>query len=80
MIITIVYKHFRSAWESVPSDKQTLEERTSPSLLEEERYKSQEPSTIKTTCRGQENLGYMTSASTQELASTCPGIKNVLKG
>lgn len=31
------YKHFRSAWESVPTDKQTLDELTSRLLLEEER-------------------------------------------
>lgn len=39
------YKHFRSAWESVPSDKQTLDELTSRLLIEEERNKSSESST-----------------------------------
>lgn len=36
------YKHFRSAWESVPVDTQTLEELTSRLLLEEERCISAE--------------------------------------
>lgn len=39
------YKHFRSAWESVPSDKQTLDELTSRLLIEEERSKSAQGST-----------------------------------
>ncbi|KAG5895417.1 hypothetical protein JTB14_029428 [Gonioctena quinquepunctata] len=34
------YKHFRSAWESVPIEKQTLDELTSRLLIEEERVKS----------------------------------------
>lgn len=40
------YKHFRSAWESVPSDKQTLEELTSRLCIEEERNKFAEESTV----------------------------------
>lgn len=36
------YKHFRSAWESAPSDKQTLEELTTRLLLEEERMSNDE--------------------------------------
>ena len=39
------YKHFRSAWESVPSDSQTLEELTSRLLIEEERSRSVENTT-----------------------------------
>lgn len=39
------FRHFRSAWESVDVNKQTLEELTSRLLLEEERYKSEENST-----------------------------------
>lgn len=36
------YKHFRSAWESVQAEKQTLEEMTSRLLIEEERITSSE--------------------------------------
>ncbi|XP_046143140.1 uncharacterized protein LOC123988147 [Osmia bicornis bicornis] len=36
------YKHFRSAWESVPLEKQTTEELTSRLLIEEERVSSSE--------------------------------------
>lgn len=39
------FKHFRSAWESVPVDNQSLEELTSRLLLEEERCKSLENAT-----------------------------------
>ena len=39
------YKHFRSAWESVPLESQTLSELTSRLLLEEERNKSTESTT-----------------------------------
>ncbi|KAG5866664.1 hypothetical protein JTB14_016898 [Gonioctena quinquepunctata] len=39
------YKHFRSAWESVPIEKQTLDELTSRLLIEEERVKSYEGAT-----------------------------------
>ncbi|XP_031332371.1 uncharacterized protein LOC116162795 [Photinus pyralis] len=39
------YKHFTSAWESVPEEKQTLDELTSRLLVEEERAKSSEPIT-----------------------------------
>ncbi|KAG5872062.1 hypothetical protein JTB14_026756 [Gonioctena quinquepunctata] len=39
------YKHFRSAWEYVPIEKQTLDELTSRLLLEEERVKSYEGAT-----------------------------------
>ncbi|XP_071571460.1 uncharacterized protein [Temnothorax nylanderi] len=36
------YKHFRSAWESVPLEKQTTEELTSRLLIEEKRVSSSE--------------------------------------
>ncbi|KAG5887298.1 hypothetical protein JTB14_007025 [Gonioctena quinquepunctata] len=39
------YKHFRSAWEYVPIEKQTLDELTSRLLIEEERVKSYEGAT-----------------------------------
>lgn len=39
------YKHFRSAWESVSDDKQTLEELTSRLFVEDERSKSSEETT-----------------------------------
>lgn len=39
------FKHFRSAWESVPDKNQTLEELTSRLLLEEERCKTVESTT-----------------------------------
>ncbi|KAI5640067.1 gag-polypeptide of LTR copia-type domain-containing protein [Phthorimaea operculella] len=37
MTLPETYKHFRSAWESVPTDKQTLSELITRLLLEEER-------------------------------------------
>lgn len=43
------YKHFTSAWESVPEDKQTLGELTSRLLIEEERAMSHESDTALTT-------------------------------
>lgn len=40
------YKHFRSAWESVPIEKQTIEELTSRLLIEEERFDSPNESAV----------------------------------
>lgn len=39
------YRHFCSAWESVPTEKQSLDELTSRLLIEEERWKTTEPTT-----------------------------------
>lgn len=39
------FKHFRSAWESVPESNQTLKELTSRLLIEEERIRSSEENT-----------------------------------
>lgn len=40
------YKHFRSAWEFVPMENQTLEELTARLLIEEERMKSMEGANV----------------------------------
>lgn len=40
------YKYFRSAWESVPMENQTLEELTVRLLIEEERMKSLEGASV----------------------------------
>ena len=68
------YKHFRSAWESAPSDKQTLEELTSRLLLEEERYKSQESSTAlsaKVSGQGQTRIKCHICAKFGHIARNC---------
>lgn len=65
MSLPTTFKHFRSAWESAPSDKQTLEELTSRLLLEEEREKRDETTTAlittsnKKTCQSCGKAGHL---------------------
>lgn len=48
MSLPDAYKHFVSAWESAPDDKQTLENLVARLLIEEERINEKEPQTERT--------------------------------
>lgn len=50
------YKHFRSAWESIPIENQTPEELTARLLVEEERMKSSEGARALASTSGRRNF------------------------
>lgn len=65
------YKHFRSAWESTASDKQTLDELTSRLLIEEERIKSSEEETTALTSTSNRTRVKETDKETQLKCYNC---------